>query len=78
MFDSNPLTGLKYRSRNSTVPGRYVLPVRSGQVEFVTVFINEWLASNTNNLVDPADGDREGWIELYNPGTNAVDPPANI
>ena len=37
------------------------------------VFINEWLASNTNALADPADGDYDDWFELYNPGTNEVD-----
>ena len=38
----------------------------------VVVFINEWMASNTNALADPADGDFDDWFELYNPGTNAV------
>lgn len=38
----------------------------------VSVFINEWLAGNTR-IADPADGDFDDWIELYNAGTNAVD-----
>jgi hypothetical protein len=38
----------------------------------LTVFINEWMASNTNNLADPADGDFEDWFELYNPGNAPV------
>jgi hypothetical protein len=37
------------------------------------VFINEWLASNTNSLADPADGDYEDWFELYNAGNVALD-----
>jgi hypothetical protein len=39
----------------------------------VDVFINEWMADNTTTLPDPADGDYEDWIELYNPGSEAVD-----
>ncbi|HXJ59613.1 MAG TPA: lamin tail domain-containing protein [Verrucomicrobiae bacterium] len=39
----------------------------------VPLFINEWLAANTNNAVDPADGDHEDWFELYNAGDSAVD-----
>jgi hypothetical protein len=39
----------------------------------LTVFINEWMASNTNYLADPADLDYDDWFELYNPGTNTVD-----
>lgn len=38
----------------------------------VNVFINEWLAGN-NRIADPADGDFEDWIELYNAGTTAAD-----
>ena len=37
------------------------------------LYINEWLAGNTNTLVDAADGKYEDWFEIYNPGTNAVD-----
>jgi hypothetical protein len=39
----------------------------------ITIFINEWMADNTQSLADPADGNFEDWFELYNPGTNAVD-----
>ena len=38
----------------------------------IDVRINEWMADNTATLADPADGDYEDWIELYNPGTNTV------
>lgn len=40
---------------------------------FVPVSINEWMASNTKTLADPADGDFDDWFELYNRGTNTVD-----
>jgi hypothetical protein len=37
------------------------------------VFINEWMASNTNYLADPADGKFDDWFELYNGGAQAID-----
>lgn len=61
-------------------------PFYRGQMFFVTpgatnnsaspplnVFINEWMADNTQTVADPADGGFEDWFEIYNPGTNAVD-----
>jgi hypothetical protein len=38
----------------------------------VTIFINEWMASNNGFLADPTDSDYDDWFELYNPGTNIV------
>jgi hypothetical protein len=38
----------------------------------LAVFINEWMAGNTNALTDPGDDDYEDWFEIYNPSTNAV------
>jgi Lamin Tail Domain/Bacterial Ig domain/CotH kinase protein len=37
------------------------------------VFINEWLASNVSNLVNPASGGFDDWFELYNGGGDSVD-----
>ncbi|HXG48477.1 MAG TPA: lamin tail domain-containing protein, partial [Methylomirabilota bacterium] len=39
----------------------------------VNLFINEWMAGNTNFLRDPADGDWDDWFEIYNAGEEAVD-----
>ena len=39
----------------------------------VPVSINEYLASNTGGLADPADGDRDDWIELFNGSGQSVD-----
>ena len=39
----------------------------------VLVRINEWMASNTRTLADPADGRFDDWFELYNAGGNPVD-----
>ncbi|MCA9732274.1 MAG: lamin tail domain-containing protein [Deferribacteres bacterium] len=41
-----------------------------------TLYINEFMASNDSSVVDPDDTDGdpfEDWIEIYNPGTKAVD-----
>ena len=37
------------------------------------IWINEWMADNESTLSDPADGDFEDWIELYNPGREPID-----
>jgi hypothetical protein len=38
------------------------------------VFINEWMASNSGFLLDPADNHFDDWFELFNPGATAADP----
>jgi hypothetical protein len=37
------------------------------------IVINEWMAVNDRTLADPADGDFEDWVELYNAGTEVLD-----
>jgi hypothetical protein len=37
------------------------------------VFINEWMASNTRTIRDPADLQFQDWIELHNAGTEPAD-----
>ncbi len=46
----------------------------SGASAPLSVFINEWMASNTSasGIADPADGNYQDWFELYNAGTNAA------
>jgi hypothetical protein len=39
----------------------------------VPVRINEWMASNTGSVLDPADGLPDDWFELYNAGDSTVD-----
>ncbi|MBK8002103.1 MAG: lamin tail domain-containing protein [Verrucomicrobia bacterium] len=50
-----------------------VTPGAANEAREVNVFINEWMASNTNSIADPADADFDDWFELYNAGTSAVD-----
>jgi regulation of enolase protein 1 (concanavalin A-like superfamily) len=38
-----------------------------------TIYINEWMASNSATIADPLDGQYKDWFELYNPGAQAVD-----
>ncbi|MBI5385163.1 MAG: lamin tail domain-containing protein [Verrucomicrobia bacterium] len=51
----------------------YVTPGASNNPAPVPVAINEWMASNTRSLVDPATGRYEDWFELFNFGSSAVD-----
>jgi hypothetical protein len=44
----------------------------NGTAAPLRVFINEWMASNTGFIRDPADNGADDWFELYNPGTNIV------
>jgi hypothetical protein len=38
----------------------------------IQVWINEWMASNSTTVADPADGQFDDWFELYNAGTASV------
>jgi hypothetical protein len=52
-------------------------PGASNRIPAVSVFINEWVASNVagqGGYPDPADGHYDDWFELYNAGSQ----PANI
>jgi hypothetical protein len=54
----------------------YVTPgaANNGTAAPLTVFINEWMASNTRTIADLSSGTPKynDWFELYNPATNAV------
>lgn len=50
----------------------FVTPGTTNNGAPVPVAINEWMASNTGTMVDPATGTFEDWIELYNFGDAAV------
>ena len=52
---------------------RDVTPRGTNIARFVDLFINEWMAGNTNSLADPADGHYDDWFEIYNAGSEAVD-----
>jgi CotH protein/lamin tail-like protein/Ig-like domain-containing protein len=50
-----------------------VTPGATNQAPSGAIFINEWLASNQNGLIDPADNDRDDWFELFNPNDFPID-----
>jgi len=39
----------------------------------IPVKINEWMASNSQTVQDPADNEYDDWFELYNTSTQQVD-----
>jgi hypothetical protein len=53
-----------------------VTPGATNVTRGVSVFINEWMASNTNTLADPSEFPNlafDDWFELYNAGPDPVD-----
>ncbi|MFP6897107.1 MAG: lamin tail domain-containing protein [Roseibacillus sp.] len=45
----------------------------TGNGGWPALVINEWMASNQTALADPADGDFDDWIELFNPTATPAD-----
>jgi hypothetical protein len=50
-----------------------VTPGATNFARTASVFINEWMASNTDTLRDPTDQTFDDWFELYNAGSEPVD-----
>jgi hypothetical protein len=50
-----------------------VTPGATNFARAASVFINEWMASNTSILRDPSDQSFDDWFELFNAGTDPVD-----
>jgi len=53
-----------------------VTPGATNVARGVSIFINEWMASNTNTIADPSEFPSlafDDWFELYNPGPDPVD-----
>jgi Lamin Tail Domain/CotH kinase protein/Putative Ig domain/PA14 domain/Carbohydrate binding domain len=77
---SVPVAGRSYGSfPDGAVSGRRTMTVVTPNATNnpasapLDVRINEWMADNATTLADPADGNYEDWLELYNPATNVVD-----
>jgi hypothetical protein len=58
--------GAEIASENLTV-------TYTGNGGWPDLVISEWMASNQTALADPADGDFDDWIELFNPTAAAAD-----
>ena len=67
----------KYPSDNPEKPQGFAYPTPRGindnTPKPVTLWINEWMASNASSLADPLDGNFDDWFEIYNPSTASVD-----
>lgn len=50
-----------------------VTVVFTGSYPWPALRINEWMASNTGFIRDPADNAADDWFELFNPTPNGVD-----
>ena len=60
-------------SDGSEVAGETLTVTYTGGGGWPGLVINEWMAFNEGALADPADGEFDDWIELYNPGGAAAD-----
>ncbi len=64
------ITGL---DRSGASVGSTTLTVTfTGANAWPGIRINEWMASNSTFIADPADGHFDDWLELYNPTPGAV------
>jgi len=78
-YASQP-AGLSYGSYPNGQPQERMLfhtltpgAVNDAAVAPVMVLVNEWMASNSGVVLDPADGDADDWFELYNAGLEPTD-----
>jgi len=60
-------------SDSSEVASETLTVTYTGGSGWPGLVINEWMAFNQSALADPADGEFDDWIELYNPGGAAAD-----
>ena len=65
IFPNNDSAG--YQVFNTPTPGATNSGSLAGALK-----INEWMPSNTTTIADPADGDFEDWIEIYNASASTV------
>ena len=57
----------------SEIAGETLTVTYTGAGGWPDLAINEWMADNESALADPADGDFEDWIEIFNPTGPTVD-----
>ncbi len=70
---TNTLVVRALGSDGSELASETLIVVSSSAVEWPAVVINEWMASNQGTLSDPADGEFDDWLELFNPTASPVD-----
>ncbi|MBP7948115.1 MAG: lamin tail domain-containing protein [Verrucomicrobiales bacterium] len=69
----NTLNGTA-RDASGSIIGTFgpVTATFTGTTTWAALRINEWLAQNNSGIVDPADGNYEDWLEIFNPSANPV------
>ena len=75
-----PIAGTSYGDYpDGNVSGRGIFRVvtpgatNSSSGPPLSVFINEWMANNSQTIINPADAKYDDWFELYNAGVSAAD-----
>ncbi len=69
---TNPLVISAYNTAGGLVGSTTLTVTFTGTNAWAALRINEWLADNAGLNLDPADGDSEDWLELYNPTASTV------
>ena len=69
---TNPLVISAYDGAGALVGSTTLTVPFTGTNAWAALRINEWLADNAAHDFDPADGDSEDWLELYNPTASTV------
>jgi hypothetical protein len=64
---TNPLVIRSYDGAGFETASVALTVTFTGTNTWAALRINEWLADNAAHDFDPADGDSEDWLELYNP-----------
>lgn len=69
---TNPLIIRAYDSAGTETSSATLTVTFTGTSAWAALRINEWLADNKALIIDPADGNSEDWLELYNPTVTSV------
>ena len=64
---TNPLVIRAFDGAGAQTASSTLTITFTGTNAWAALRINEWLADNAALTIDPADGDSEDWLELYNP-----------
>ena len=64
---TNPLVIRAFDGSGAQTASSTLTITFTGTNAWAALRINEWLADNAALVLDPADGDSEDWLELYNP-----------
>lgn len=69
---THPLVIAAYDSNGVQTASASSVVTFTGTAAWPALRINEWMASNSGVVLDPADGRADDWLELHNPTASAV------